>query len=234
MEDKIEAEFLVISDKLDHAEVTDILGFEPSEIITKGHIKREAPSPNEAPVLYKESVWNFKFSLEPHSDVYECLDQVLEFLRPKSQKIAEVAEKYFCEVSIFGFSSDDTRLAFNFDSNLISELSKMKVSLDLDVYPVEKKALETEQQISGLVARLMQINTFADKEEEATRIAKALAYFESESANILENLPTLTWDQLDDQDVEMRLTKIKECFAKIEYAFHDSKLSPEPKHETSS
>jgi hypothetical protein len=135
MKDSIKSELVISGFNISPEEVTTRIGLEPTRVVLEGDIKRADPSGANPPVLHKQSVWVIQTDISPDTSFDGHLKQTLEKLRPYGNAIAEIADKYECELSIYGFAENADRIAIHINKDEIKELAQLGIGLDVDIYP---------------------------------------------------------------------------------------------------
>lgn len=133
--DEIKCEFLIMGFE-DGNEITSLLGINPTEIISKGDVKREDPAGINPPLLHDQNYWVLRTE-NPGSESEELLDLLLAKLRPKSKEILELSKKTNLEISIFG-SVYHSQVGIHLSKSQLKELADLNIELDFDIYSLEE------------------------------------------------------------------------------------------------
>lgn len=136
MRDKLESQLLIVDFDCKPEDITRVLGLKPTQVVLKGEVKSKDPSGVGPAILHKNNVWVLQFDVPTNIGFDDHLELVLKQLMTRAEAIAEVAGKYRGELSVFGFVRDADRIALNLPRERISELAKLNIDFDVDIYPI--------------------------------------------------------------------------------------------------
>lgn len=124
-------EFRLTGDALKPAEITAILGIEPSEIKVKGqHFVH-----GRLRGLPRTNSWHLK---TPASK-YQAFEEQLDILLTKLEGLPSILSKLIVQfdgIIRVGYSSGETNFGFFLEPMVIQRLAKLGLSLDFDLYAV--------------------------------------------------------------------------------------------------
>ena len=126
------------NDSFDPAEVSGVLGFEPTTSGRKGEIRGNGRPPR------RNSIWSLHSPLASQEPLDKHLEWLLDRLEPKADAIGGISQRY--EVDFFcGFSSENGQGGCTFDASLLDRLARLKLPLVLDLYPPGPISPESDQ-----------------------------------------------------------------------------------------
>lgn len=169
----------------DPSAISKSLGLKPDEIRRKGEIVRPGSSP------LKQSVWVFKSKLSSAKTIEEHIDWLLKKLRPVSAQVSKMGQDYNTELSL-GVYFYEVNPGISLDQKILSELGRLNLKLDLDMYCLKKRVLEEKAQINSLEAIVNKTKIIAplnvDRHNEGKLLSEALSAIEKLSEEIYDSL----------------------------------------------
>ena len=135
MKDDIKSELLIIGFDCPPEEITTAIGLSPTKVVKKGDVKHGDSSMVGPVSRHNDNVWILQSDISNTAPLEEHIELMLKKMKPHSEAIAALAERYSGELSIYGFAHDATRQALHIERRYIHELEQLGIDLDIDIYP---------------------------------------------------------------------------------------------------
>jgi hypothetical protein len=113
------------------ADIAGIVGFEPSEVVTKGSPIDGEPD-ERGVVLPSHDLWFYDLEIRA-GGFRECVHLAVAKLLPYAQGIGEVSRQCYAELSIYGLDDASGRRELRLDAYSIQQLALMGVHLQVAV-----------------------------------------------------------------------------------------------------
>ncbi|HEX6903867.1 MAG TPA: DUF4279 domain-containing protein [Thermoanaerobaculia bacterium] len=125
--------FRVMGTDLDPDLVSQILGMEPSQSHKKGdpNIGKSGRRYSD----FSEGLWALSLQSKEANNLEERLSTIVELLRDREKELKSLRELgYRMDIFVGVFGESTGNLGFSIDSNLLSALGKLGLTLDFDIY----------------------------------------------------------------------------------------------------
>jgi hypothetical protein len=187
-------------------EITKEIGITPSEIRIKGEIRTSGKKKYK--LINKQNSWRIESDLPRNIPIEKHLENVLTKLRPHTQNIIKVTEKYYAE---FGCASYyyEANPGIHIDHKLLKEITDLHAEIDLDMYCLTGTVQELAQPkvVKHLTNHLKDIKfltQYSDKKHnEVETLIGGLKEIEEAAYKIEANMHDLIWNyKPSDKDFE--------------------------------
>ena len=133
MKEKYEtyAYFWIEGDELPHEEISQALGLEPTSYWNKGDPSIYVTQRNKAGWEFRSALSSDEIYIDAH------LVAVVDALYGKSEVIANLKKKYELGINCVGYFAN-ANPGFHLDQNLLQKCAKLDISIDFDLYCLNK------------------------------------------------------------------------------------------------
>lgn len=132
---EVKASFRLMGVELEPDVVTQVMGVEPESAHRKGAARQGRAKGRMAP--FREGLWSYSAKGEGRS-LEEQLDEIIQVVRPRSEKIKELVAQGMRADVFVGIFSDDANFAITIEPLMLEQLADLALRLELDVYFVDR------------------------------------------------------------------------------------------------
>jgi hypothetical protein len=125
------ATFSVFSDTLTHEEIGEKLGIQA----TRTHAKGEPRSARKQSGVWPHSAWHLGSPLGYSANLADHIKSLLDSIEPKLAVLKAISAQCHPILLQCGFSSAHGQGGFTLDSDTLARISKLGVSLSVNLYP---------------------------------------------------------------------------------------------------
>lgn len=132
---EVKASFRLMGVGLEPDVVTQLMGVEPESAHRKGEARQGRARGRLAP--FREGLWSYSAKSEGRS-LEEQLDEIIQLIRPRSERIKELVAQGMRADVFVGIFSDDANAAFTIEPLTLERLADLELRLELDIYFVDR------------------------------------------------------------------------------------------------
>jgi hypothetical protein len=131
------ASFSIFSTTLSPEQISERLVLLPTKVHRKGEPQgfRKKDGSISRTVAWKDSFWNLTSPLGPERNLAEHIKWLLDAIEPKAEAITALRAECSLIRLFCGFASHNGQGGFSLDAASLARISKLGLSLDLDLYP---------------------------------------------------------------------------------------------------
>lgn len=129
MNEEIIVQIRFLSEDNSPIEISDCLGLIPSKSWKKGEVNSKTQK------IFKENGWELESSLDEKSSLTEKIEYICKTFEPFHKKMKKLSNYWYIEISCIVYYKDSPP-ALNFSNSLVSKISKISASLDIDLYDI--------------------------------------------------------------------------------------------------